>query len=125
MTKKPKSAPPKKKRLAPGRTTSREGTSKAIGTPIPMDQVNPAGCQAFFFPGSCAVGKGVSETIWAGGAGGGVGAVVAVVDVPSCVDASHWADAKVAGKQSATSKAADLKPIFLILTSRSRQLYSG
>jgi hypothetical protein len=50
---------------------------------------------------------------------------VAVVDVPSCVDASHWADANVAGKQSATTKAADLKSIFLILTSRSRQLYSG
>jgi hypothetical protein len=64
----------------------------------------------------------VAETIWSDGAGGGAGAVV---DVPSCVDASHWAEAKVAGKQSATTKAADLKPIFLILTSRSRQLYSG
>jgi hypothetical protein len=60
----------------------------------------------------------VVETIWSDGAGGGVGAVVAVVDVPSCVDASHWADAKVAGKQSATTKAANLKSIFLMLTSR-------
>jgi hypothetical protein len=67
----------------------------------------------------------VAETIWSEGAGGGVGAVVAVMDVPSCVDASHWAEAKVAGKQSATTKAADLKSIFLILASRSRQLYSG
>jgi hypothetical protein len=47
-----------------------------------------------------------------------VGAVVAVVDVPSCVDASHWAEAKVTGKQSATTKVANLKSIFLILTSR-------
>jgi len=60
----------------------------------------------------------VAETIWSDGAGGGVGAVVAVVDVPSCVDASHWADAKVAGKQSATTKAASLKSIFRMLTSR-------
>jgi len=60
----------------------------------------------------------VVETIWSDGAGGGVGAVVAGVDVPSCVDASHWADAKVAGEQSATTKAANLKSIFLMLTSR-------
>jgi hypothetical protein len=45
--------------------------------------------------------------------------------VPSCVDVSHWAEVKVAGKQSVTTKAADLKSIFLILASRSRQLYSG
>ncbi|GAG61102.1 unnamed protein product, partial [marine sediment metagenome] len=41
----------------------------------------------------------MAETIWSEGAGGGVGAVVAVVDVPSCVDASHWAEAQVEGSQ--------------------------
>jgi hypothetical protein len=57
----------------------------------------------------------VAETIWSDGAGGGVGAVVAVVEVPSCVDASHWADANVAGNQSATNNAANLKSTFIIL----------
>jgi hypothetical protein len=65
------------------------GTSKKIGTAMLRPQVKPAGCQAFFSSGCCTGGGGVVETIWSDGTAGGVGAVVAVVDVPSCVDASH------------------------------------
>ncbi len=72
----PKSAPPKKLMLAPGRTASL-GTSRTIGTPMLRPHVKPTSSD--FFPPGSSRGGGVSETISSGG-------IISVVDTASCAE---------------------------------------